>query len=893
MSNPRYKNPHLPIADRVVDLMMRMTPEEKARQLDMFMGADVMDKMRHYTRMALDGRVDPARAAATIGEQGCGVIHDLYPVSAEAANELQRWFCQHTRLGIPALLVEEALHGFGRPGSTVFPQCIGLGATFDFDLVERVGAAIAAEMRAVGVHLALSPVLCLARDPRWGRAEETFGEDPWLAGEMGRAYVTGMQGDLGPLNVVAEPKHFAGHGSPQGGLNQGPAHYGEREFREVMLRPFEPAFTDAGALGAMCAYHEIDGIPCAANRWLLTDVLRDEWGFEGVVISDLGAIRQLLDKHLVAKDARDAICQALRAGVDIQFYDFDHATWMCEIAGAVRDGDLDPKVLDSAVARVLALKFRLGLFDQPETEPSLNARVCRSRAHLDLSLEAARKSLVLLKNEGGLLPLKPGIRRIAVLGPSADVVRLGDYSGVGDGMARPMLDWLREFLPDTEIIHRPGVDTDRSDLDPLPQSWISGPDGVPGLRGEYFGSGQFGGSPDVVRQDERIDFNWANALAAPGLPADQFAVRWTGLIVPCAAHAGTLDFVTADFVRVWLDGELVIDAWNGGHNTPATHSTPIDWGAGQQVELRIEWCKRGGGSVVLLGLGKARNGFAEAVASAADAEVAILALGESDRTSGEGIDRCELGLPGRQEELFRAVIATGTPVIVVLQNGRALSVPDIAVHAQAVVEAWFPGELGGRAIAEALVGMVNPGGRMPVSVARHVGQLPLTYDRKPSRQGRYVELDGEPLWEFGFGLSYTTFAYSDLMLAAEKIGPSDALEISCTVENTGDREGDEVAQLYLTDLVASVTRPIRWLAGCQRLTLKSGEKRRVVFEIGPCELRLWSREGRWVVEPGEFRVTVGGGQDGPLRGAFQVVRPAAVSEEEIVYEALSDKVAAG
>lgn len=859
------------MAQRVGDLLARMTPEEKARQLDMFMGADVVDRMRSGTQMALDGKIDAAKADEKIGEMGCGVIHDFYPVSAEASNELQRWFRKNTRLGIPALIVEEALHGFGRPDSTVFPQCINLGATFDPQLVQRIGAAIGAEMRVVGVHLSLSPVLCLARDPRWGRAEETFGEDPWLAGEMGKAYVTGMQGDLGPLNVIAEPKHFAGHGSPQGGLNQGPVHIGEREMREVMLRSFRPAYTEGKALGAMCAYHEIDGIPCAANHWLLTEVLRKQWGFQGVVISDLGAIRQLLDKHHVATDARDAICQAMRAGVDIQFYDFDHATWMREIAGAYRDGELEPEVLDGAVRRVLELKFRLGLFDNPETDPALNARICRSGAHLDLSLEAARKSLILLKNEGGLLPLRSGLKRLAVIGPSADVVRLGDYGGIGDGKAKPLLTCLRELLPEARIAFEKGVDIDGRELTAIPAGWLRGPGGEAGLRGEYFASGSFLQAPDLTRQDETIDFNWAIALAAPGLPADGFAVRWSGAITPDRAHRGSVGFVTSDQVRLWLDGDLVIDAWDAAHGAPAAVSTPVDWSEKQRVELRIEWRKRGGGSMVFLGLGgNDSSSIAAAAAAASAAEVAIVALGESDRTSGEGIDRCSLGLPGRQDELLRAVLATGTPAVVVLQNGRALSVPELASGAPAILEAWFPGERGGQAIAEALVGLVNPGGRLPVTVARHVGQLPLTYDRKPSNQGRYVELDGSPLWPFGFGLSYTTFAYADLTLSTAQLQAGESLEVSCTVTNTGDREGDEVVQLYLSDPVASVTRPVRWLAGCARVGLKPGESRRVTLTVSPQELELWSREHQWVVEPGEYLVSVGGGQEGSLHGRFCV-----------------------
>jgi beta-glucosidase len=871
MSMPVYKSSKFSISSRVDDLLERMTPEEKARQLDMFMGSDVIDHMRSVTKMAPHGKVDPAKAAATIGEFGCGVIHDFYPTSAEVSNDLQRWFRTNTRLGIPVLLVEEGLHGFNRPDSTTFPQCIGLGATFDPELVERIGGAIAAEMRAVGVHLSLSPVLCLARDPRWGRTEETFGEDPWLAGSMGEAYVRGMQGNLGPLNVVAEPKHFAGHGSPQGGLNQGPVHIGERAMRETMLKAFRPAFTNARALGAMCAYHEIDGIPCAANPWLLTDLLRGEWGFEGVMISDLGAIRQLLDKHFIAKDARDAICQALRAGVDIQFYDFDHATWMHEISAAYRAGELEAHVLDRAVRRVLALKFRLGLFDCPETDPELNAKVCRSRAHLDLSLEAARKSIVLLKNESAILPLRAGLKRLALLGPSAHVVRLGDYAGTGDGKARTLYECLRELLPASEIIHEKGVNIDGGDLEAMPSAWLSGPNGAPGVLGTYFAGGNLNAAPDLVRQDPAVDFNWAIGLAAPNLPPDGFAVRWTGSITPDRAHQGRIGFVTSDQVRVWLDGDLLIDAWDAAYGAPAASTSRVSWRAGQRVDLRIDWRKRGGGSVVWLGIGDDDDGIALATAAASRADVAILALGESDRSSGEGIDRCDLGLPGRQTDLLQAVIATGTPTVVVLQNGRPLAVPEIAAGADAILEAWFAGEHGGQAIAEALVGIVNPGARLPVSVPRHVGQLPLSYDRKPSNKGRYLELDRSPLWPFGFGLSYTSFAYTDLTLSATEMRANEWIEAGFTVSNTGGCTGDDVVQLYLSDPIASVTRPVHWLAACARLTLAPGESRRVTFRIEGKQLELWSREHLWIVEPGEYRISIGGGQQGQLHASFEVL----------------------
>lgn len=883
---PAYRRPELPIPIRVQDLLSQMSNAEKARQLDMFSGADVVDRMECTTRMAPEAELDELKLKTRIGDLGCGVIHDLYPVAAGISNELQRWFRSRTRLGIPVLLMEEALHGLNRPMSTVFPQCIGLGATFDPELTRRIGAAIAAESRAVGIHFALSPVLCLARDPRWGRAEETFGEDPWLVGQLGKAYVEGMQGNLGPLNVVAEPKHFAGHGSPAGGLNQGPLNIGEREMREIMLRAFQPAFVEAGALGAMCAYHEWDGIPCAANPWLLTDLLRDEWKFEGVVVSDLGAIRQLMDKHFVAQDARDAICQALTAGVDIQFYDFDHPTWLNEIVAAVELGQLEQAVLDRAVARVLTLKFRLGLFDNPETDPELNGRVCRSQSHLDLSLEAARKSLVLLKNDNQLLPLSRDIRKIALLGPSADVIRFGDYSGKGDGKAKTILQALRELLPEAEILHVPAVEIDRREVTPIPPEWLHDGEGGRGLRGEYFASGSFEKKPDVVRHDATIDFNWALALPAPGLPADGFAVRWTGFLTPDRTLRELLSFTTADAVRVWIDGMLVIDAWEYADSL----STPIAVASGEEVSLRIEWKKRGCGSLVSLGLGKEAEGMEPALYAARQSDVAILALGESDRTSGEGIDRCELGLPGRQSELFRAVAATGTPTIVVLQNGRALSIPEVASSADAILEAWYPGERGGEAVAEALVGRINPGGRLPVTVARSVGQLPLTYDRKPSNRGRYVESDSSPLWEFGFGLSYTQFSYSGLTVSSSVIEPDGSVEVVCEVKNIGSREGDEVVQLYLSDPVASVTRPVRWLAGCERITLQPGERRKVHFIIGPRELEFWSRTRRWEVEAGEYRFAIGGSQRGELSGSFRVENAAQTVPELVLRCRLDGQV---
>jgi beta-glucosidase len=719
-----YKNPDLAVEARVADLIGRMTVEEKARQLDMYFGCEAVLETNQYTgrtHAKLDAVFNPGMAETNLGTLGIGSIHDIYP-RAKLSNRIQEWVMKSNRLGIPTLFIEEGLHGYMDNAETVFPQSVNLATTWNPDLARQTGAAIAAQARANGVDMILGPVLDVARDPRWGRVEEDFGEDPYLTGQLGLAYVQGMQGDS--LNtdhtVIAEPKHFAGHGSPEGGLNMSPVHAGEREVRSIMLKSFEPAVREGKAMGIMAAYHDIDGVPCTGNPWLLNKILRDEWGFQGFVLSDLGAIRRLYDTHHVVDSPANAVLLALNSGVDMQFYDFDHQIFQDAILNGVKSGLLSETTLDQAVARVLHVKFLLGLFDHPFVDEQLDASVRRSQIQADLALESARQSMCLLKNEGNVLPLKKNLPRIAVIGPNANIARLGDYSeGAQESSAQGLFEQIKQLVStNTEVLFADGED------------------------------------------------------------------------IPKAA-----------------------------------------------------------------GLAKY-------------ADVVILGLGEWHGISGEGFDRSDLNLPGKQEALLEAVAATGKPVVMVLQNGRPLTITWAAQHVPAILEAWYPGEFGGRAIAETLFGDNNPAGRLPITFPRSVGQLPDFYNHFPSRKDSYLEGDSSPLFVFGHGLSYTTFQYENLNVIAPSTHNDNDVLVSCKITNTGQRAGDEVAQLYVRQETASVVTPVKALKGFLRIHLQPEESKTVTFHLKQSDLAVWNASQVWQVEPGDYTITLGKDSAGGLSAKF-------------------------
>lgn len=872
----KYLDPSLPVDERVADLLERMTTKEKARQLDQYFGTAFMSASHPHmdTVMANDAKVKWDKAMEVIGEDGIGCIHDLYGTT-KINNQIQKYAVEQTRLGIPILFSEEALHGLLRPGCTIFPHMITMASTFNPELVREVGRAIAAETRSFGIHESFGPVLDLAREPRWGRVEETFGEDTYLAGRMGVAMVRGLQGDdlAAEDSIIAEPKHFAVHGVPESGLNHSATSLGMNEIETYYMPVFEAAFVEGGAVNAMCSYNSIDGAPCASDASLLTDVLRGHWDMPGFVRSDLGAIARLRHAHRTAATDKDAIRQALEAGVDMQYYDFPHDTYQDAIVEMVERGEISEATLDIAAGRVLKVKFMLGLFEKPYADPDRYKSVVRSEKHAATALQTAREGIVLLKNESNLLPLSKNISRIAVIGPSADVARLGDYSPHVEGFEPvTVLKGIGEIVsPRTTILYAKGTGILEDELEPIPEDALSDGRGNAGLVGEYFANGSCEGEPALVRVDSRIDFNWVITKPHPSFEPMGFSVRWTGKLAPKHDVSGFLGTVSQDSMRLWLDDELIVDGW--GKDRSATHSVPVELKAGRAYDLRVEYRKDANGVSVMVGWSHDAEGIQEAVAIARQSDVAIVALGDSRRTCGEGVDRSSLDLPGRQLELLKAVYETGTPVVLVLQNGRPITMGWEADHIPAILEAWYPGENGGHAIAEVLFGDYNPAGRLPISFPRTIGQIPVYYNRRRGGSSHYVEGDNRPLYAFGHGLSYTTFAYGELRLSAERIPASGTVFVSVDVTNAGDRAGDEVVQLYVRDVVSSVAKLDKELRRFQRVHLRPGETKTLEFSLGAKDLRLLDRNLNWIVEPGAFDVLVGPSSDRiALSATFEVVK---------------------
>jgi beta-glucosidase len=749
-AKPLYKDASAPIAARVDDLLKRMTLEEKVGQL-----LTVWDSK--VKLLDAKKRIDPAKVAAlypngfggfarpsdAIGPASPRVVPGRDVKSTiELVNDLQRYALTRTRLGIPILFHEEGLHGYAALGATSFPIPIGLASSWDPDMIRRINAVTAREISARGVTLALSPVVDIARDPRWGRIEETFGEDPYLVGEMGVAAVEGLEGagkpeTLAPGKVFATLKHLTGHGQPESGTNVGPAPISERELRENFFPPFEQVITRAGPGAVMPSYNEIDGTPSHASKWLLHDVLRGEWGFKGAITSDYYAIDQLQDIHHIAADKAAAALLAINAGVDS---DLPEGGSYRTLVDSVRAGKVSEAVIDEAVRKMLEIKFRAGLFEHPYADPVAAVKITNNADARALARTAAARSMVLLKNDGTLplaLPTASAAKpTIAVIGPSAAVARLGGYYG-------------------------------------QPPVTVSILDGL----------------------KAKVD--------------------------------GRANLVYAEGVRItenddwWEDKVTLAD--------PAENARRI----------------------------------AAAVAAARGADTIVLAIGDTEQTSREGWadshlgDRSSLDLVGQQQDLFDALKALGKPIVVVMINGRPLSINQVAANANAVIEGWYLGEQGGNAVADALFGDVNPGGKLPVTIARSVGQLPMFYNYKPSAHRGYLFGEATPLFPFGYGLSYTSFTVGAPQLSTATIRPDGQVEVKVDVANTGKRAGDEVVQIYVHDLVGSVTRPVKELKAFRRVTLQPGEAKTLSFTLDHRAFELWNIAMKRVVEPGQFEIMAG------------------------------------
>jgi beta-glucosidase len=853
-----YRDARLPVADRVRDLLARMTLEEKFWQLYMTPG-DLSDSTHDYSHGAFGLQIP----AATLH----GAPADIARADAQHIDSIQRFFVERTRLGIPIVPFDEAVHGLVRRGATVFPQAIALAATWDSGLVGRVAAAIAAETATRGIHQVLSPVLNLARDVRWGRVEETYGEDPLLAAAMGRAFIVPFEA----AGVAATPKHFVANVG-EGGRDSYPIEWDERELAETYFPPFAAAIADAHAHSIMTAYNSVNGSPATQNHWLLSEVLKRRWDFAGFVISDAAATGGATVLHMTEPDTRAAARDAWDAGLDVVFqssYEQYRPYW-----DAVRRGLVSDSVIDRAVARVLRAKFELGLFEHPYADPDSAARSAADATHQALALEAARESIVLLKNAGPVLPIRPG-NAIAVIGPDAVEARLGGYSAPAERRIS-ILDGLRAVAGARgRVRYEAGPGRATIEYLPVPAGALAHDSaGVrrPGLRGDYYDNITLSGPAQLVRIDPRIDFAWTLDGPAPGIARDWYAVRWTGRLTVPAGGVRHIGVVGSDGFRLYLDGRLVLDDWE--KRSAGARLAAVTLAPGTSYALRLEFFETTGNGRVRLVWDSGvsddwRGAIGRATRLARASDVAVIVAGIEE---GEFRDRASLRLPGHQEELIRAVAATGTPCVVVLVGGSAITMSSWLDRVAAVLDVWYPGEAGGRAVAEVLLGASNPGGRLPITFPVSEGQLPLVYDHKPTGRGDdYVDLTGQPLYPFGYGLSYTSFAYSELAIEPAEIPPAGHATVRCRVKNVGSRAGDEVVQLYVKDELASVTRPVLQLAGFQRVRLAPGEEREVSFVLGPSALRMLDRDLRWVVEPGAFRVLVGSSsRDLRLRGSLTV-----------------------
>jgi len=749
------------ITHKIKALLAQMTLEEKLAQLGGYW----------VYELQTGGALDPVKMTAKL-HQGIGQItrnagaSTAMPLeAARSYNRLQRFLKEETRLGIPAINHEECCSGAMIPGGSVYPQMIGLASTFRPELAKEMTSAIRLQLRAIGAQQGLAPVLDVGRDPRWGRIEETFGEDPTLVSQFGVAYIKGLQGDDLRQGVMATGKHFVGHSFSQGGLNCGPVHLGWRDLWDVYLAPFQAAIRDAGLASMMNAYPELDGEVVAASRDILTDLLREKLGFDGLVVSDYEAVVMIHNYHKAAQSKQKAAVMALNAGIDVELPSVD--CYGAELMAAVKAGEISLETVDVAVSRHLQKKFELGLFDDPYVDEGKVLEVFETKENRDLAYKIACQSMVLLKNDG-LLPLKKNIGRLALIGPNANSKRcmMGDYSFAA-------VKELFHFLPaeGSAFIDMPAEERDRISVS----------------------------VPTILEQ-----------------------------------------------IKEQVSGEMVVEHTGG-------------------CEIMSD----------------DTSGFADAIDLAERSDVVVMVMGgisglAPQCTTGEFRDSSELGLPGLQEELVKSILTTGKPVVLVLVNGRPAAIPDLVGPVNAILEAWVPGEEGAKAVVDTLFGRVNPGGKLPISIPRSVGQVPVFYNHKPSGMrsniyGDYVTEPVTPLFPFGHGLSYTRFVYSDLVIGKAEVGIEETVDIAVSVSNMGERFGDEVVQLYVCDEYASLPRPVKELKGFVRLELAPGDARRVIFHLPVKQVAFFDEQFDLVVENGKVSVMVGSSSaDIRLGGAFEI-----------------------
>jgi beta-glucosidase len=848
---PLYKDSKQPIETRVQDLLKRMTPEEKFWQCFMIPGDLDNVPKGHYAHGIFGLQV-------SAGNKGGGVAGQLLKYNAnedaerlaKKINKIQKYFVEESRLGIPIIPFDEALHGLMREGATAFPQAIGLSATFNPELMKEVSTAIAKESKLRGIRQILTPVVNLASDVRWGRTEETYGEDPFLTSVMGVNFVSSFEN----MGIITTPKHFLANVG-EGGRDSYPIHWSKRYLEETHLVPFQKAFQQGKSRSVMTSYNLLDGRPSTANHWLLTEKLKKEWDFKGFIISDASAVGGANVLHFTAKDYDDASAQAINAGLDVIFQtEYQHYKLFMP---PFLDGRISKERIDDAVARVLRAKFELGLFENPYVSQK-NIDELKKINHKPLAEKTAIESFVLLQNNHQTLPISDKVKKILIVGTDAVDARLGGYSGPGNKKVS-ILDGIKNFVKNKniEITYSKGIDWNLKNFATVPAEFLSS-ENQKGLKGFYFSNPDLKGNPAFEKQDEKINFKWTLYSPNPEkLQPDSYSIRWTGKLEAPESGKYQLGLRGNDGFRLYLNGKLVIDNWE--KLSYSTKTFDIDLIKGQNYDITIEFHEnRGEANIELVwnyGLKNYQKDFDEALKLAQNSDYIIVTAGIHE---GEFQDRSSLSLPGNQEEFINEVSKLNKPTTVVLVGGSAIKTTDWKDKVGAILDVWYPGEEGGNAVAKVLFGAENPSGKLPITFPVEEGQLPLTYNHHPTGRGNdYHDLSGEPLYPFGFGLSYTTFEISDLRLNKLKFKENETVIAKVKVKNTGSKAGSEVVQLYIKDLLASVSRPVLELKGSQKVYLKSGESKEISIEIPVKELQFLDEKMNWIVEKGAYRIMVG------------------------------------
>jgi beta-glucosidase len=821
-----YKNPSYSIDERVEDLLSRMTLEEKLIQL----GGYFEDHPEINRELG-------------VGSFGFMTQHLSPEESAEEYNARQKKQIEETRLGIPAFRSVEGIYALMRNGSTSFPQPIAQAAAFDPACIEIVAEVLGNEMKSLGVSEVLSPVLNLTRDPRWGRANETYGEDPYLIGMMGSAYVKKMES----MGVQTDLKHFIANMGLNGQFG-GATYFSERIMREYYFPAFKKC-VDAGASSIMMAYNTFNAIPCAANKWLMQDIIKGEWSFKGFIRSDGESAEFIYEDGGIYETPEDLAVGLINSGCDKISPGWFYGE---PLRDAVNKGLVKEARIDDAVKRFLRQKFEAGLFEDPYVDPSQAEKINNSSANRNKALEVAKKSLVLLKNENKILPFSKNVQNIAVVGPLADWLMVGHYGGYGRHEVT-MVEGVKNLIPNANIFYEKGVEMRYFAYPAIDSIHYEG-----AIKAEYFDNAQLSGKPKFVKYENRIEYDWLDK-SPQGIPNDNFSVRWTGKIKSPITGKVKIGATADDGVRVWLDEEMIIDMWSGGSRRLG--ETEINIVKDRIYDFKMEYFDGGFNAYAQLGWNiNLEEDIIYAVEAAEKSDVIIAVMGSYEN---ENWDRADLDLPAEQEKMILELSKLNKPMVVVLQHGSVITMYDWIDKVDAVLMSWYPGCEGGNAMAQTIFGDNNPGGKLPITFPKVTGQVPLNYNMLPKgkMEIKFIGDFNEPQFSFGHGLSYTEFSYNDLTISSDTISTEGSLDISFDLKNIGDYKGDEVVQLYIRDKYASVAQPLLKLVDFKRIALDQNESRKIVFELKTDKLKIWDINMEHVVEPGEFIIMIGTSSD--------------------------------